>query len=266
MPIASVKPDGRMSIGPSSFDAVPTSQERLKDAYFGVLMEKQRRDPSHQEEEEEEEDSEDSDNPAAGTWYYKEEPVAQNDKAWEKPFAHEASSSVDQESQKNTEATWDHYLHISPETSHFLGAVFFMVRKIYGKPLGDPMEDLNVNLAIWRMFMDTTLRAAVHLGKDSDTNLRFVKNYLWKSTGQLFRETEKLISGQTEITGISLINFQDLRWYRHVYCTVELINMPLPKSMFSPTLRSAWGKWVTILLNPGRRKFNGLRTTIISAN
>ena len=43
-------------------------------------------------------------------------------------------------------------------------------------------------------------------------NLRFVKNHLWKTTGQLFRETEKLISGQTETTGISLINFQDLRW------------------------------------------------------
>ena len=42
--------------------------------------------------------------------------------------------------------------------------------KIYGKHFGDPMEDLNVNLAIWRMFMNTTLQAVVHLGKDCDTN------------------------------------------------------------------------------------------------
>ena len=102
-------------------------------------------------------------------------------------------------------------LHISPGTSHYLEAVFSMVRKIYGKPPGDPTEDLNVFVAIWGMFMNTTLRAAVHLGKDHDTNLRFVKNFLWKATGQLFRETEKLISGQPETTGISLINFQDLR-------------------------------------------------------
>ena len=87
-----------------------------------------------------------------------------------------------------------------------------MVRKIYGKPPGDPMEDLNVNLVIWVVFMNTTLRTAVRLGKDYDTNLRFVKNFLWKTTGQLFRETEKLISGQTETTGISLISFQGLRW------------------------------------------------------
>ena len=65
---------------------------------------------------------------------------------------------------------------------------------------------------LWGMFMNTSLRAAVHLGKDYDTNMRFVKKYLWKTTGQLFRETEKLISGQTETTGISLINFTDLRW------------------------------------------------------
>ena len=80
------------------------------------------------------------------------------------------------------------------------------------KQPGDPAEDLNMNLAIWWMFMNTTLRASVYLGQDYDTNLRFVKNYLWKTTGQLFSEAEKLISGQTETTGISLINFQDLRW------------------------------------------------------
>ena len=51
-------------------------------------------------------------------------------------------------------------------------AVFSMVRKINGKQPGDLMEDLNVNLAIWEMFMNTTLRAALHLGKDYDTNLR----------------------------------------------------------------------------------------------
>ena len=71
MPIASVKPDSRMSS--NSFDAAATSQVRLKDAYLGGLMEKQRGNPSHQEEEE---DSEDSDNPETEIWYHKGEPVA----------------------------------------------------------------------------------------------------------------------------------------------------------------------------------------------
>ena len=79
MPIASGEPDSRMSVEPSSFDAASTSQVRLKDAYLGGLVEKQRGDPSHQEEE----DSEDYDNPEGGTWYYKGEPVTQNSEAWE---------------------------------------------------------------------------------------------------------------------------------------------------------------------------------------
>ena len=95
MPIASWKPDSRMSIEPSSFDAASTSQVRLKDAHLGGLMEKQRGDPSHREEEE----SEDSDNPEAETRCYEGkqvtvEPVAQNNKAWRQPLAHGASSSV----------------------------------------------------------------------------------------------------------------------------------------------------------------------------
>ena len=62
------------------------------------------------------------------------------------------------------------------------------------------------------VFMNATLKVAVHLGNDHDENLRNVKNSSWGTTGQLFGETEKLISGQTETTGTSLIDSKDLRW------------------------------------------------------
>ena len=52
-------------------------------------------------------------------------------KLWGNPFAHGASSSVDQENQKNMEATWDHYLHISP--GHI---------ELYGSRLLHGQEDL----------------------------------------------------------------------------------------------------------------------------
>ena len=39
-------------------------------------------------------------------------------KLGEQPLAHGASSSVDKESQKDTEATWRHYVQVSPHTSH----------------------------------------------------------------------------------------------------------------------------------------------------
>ena len=122
-------------------------------------------------------------------------------KAWENSLAHGASSSVDRESQKNTEAKWDHCVPISPDTSHFMEAVFSMVRKIYGKQPGNPMEYLRVNLAIWGMFMTTTLHATVHLGKDYETNLHYAKSCIWDSLGQLFVEMKRLICELSEILG-----------------------------------------------------------------
>ena len=94
-------------------------------------------------------------------------------------IAHGANSSVDEESQNNTEATWNHDLQILPDTSLNMEAVFSMTRKIYGKQPGDLVEDLNVNLDFWRTLMKTTLRVAVFLGKDYDTNLLYAKNHLW---------------------------------------------------------------------------------------
>ena len=87
MPIASERPDSWMRINQNSFDAASTSQVRIKDAYLGGLIEKQRRNLSHQEEEA----SEDSDNLEAEIWYFTgkqvtREPVAQNSKAWVQPL------------------------------------------------------------------------------------------------------------------------------------------------------------------------------------
>ena len=144
MPIASVRPDSRMSVEPSSFDAASTFQVRLKDAYHGGLMEDQRRDPSHQEE-----NSEDSDNLAAGTWYYRGEPVA----AWVQPLAHGASSTVDKESQKDIEATCCHYFQISLETSHCMEAVFSMIRKIRGKTTRRSYGRFECDFGLWRVLM-----------------------------------------------------------------------------------------------------------------
>ena len=77
MPIASGKPNSRMSVEPSSFDAASTSQGRLKGAHLGGLMKEQRGDPVASRRRRK---FRRSDNPAAGTWYSKGEPVAQNNK------------------------------------------------------------------------------------------------------------------------------------------------------------------------------------------
>ena len=90
--------------------------------------------------------------------------------------------------------------------------VHSILRKTYDRGPTDEMEDLNVNAAIWGMFMDTTLQAAVHRGQDYDHNLRFVKNNCWSSSKKLSKETEKMIKNQAEIIGVSMIDYGDYAW------------------------------------------------------
>ena len=184
MPIASGKPDSRMSDEPSSFDAASTSQVRLKVSNLVGSMEEQRGNPSHRRRRR----SRRLRQSCGWNLVLQRRTLLKTVKLGCNNLHTEPVLQLT--SQKGTEATWDHYLQISPNTSHCMEAVLSMVRKIYGKQPGDPVNYFNMKLAFCGMFMNTTLRAAVHLGKDYDTNMRFVENYLWKTTGQLFRETK----------------------------------------------------------------------------
>ena len=74
------------------------------------------------------------------------------------------------------------------------------------------MNDLDVNIAIWGIFLNATLREAIHPGQDYEVNSRYVKNNLRNSVGQFFNETGKLIGEQTEITCVNTNNFKELSW------------------------------------------------------
>ena len=82
----------------------------------------------------------------------------------------ESISSVSQKSQNNKEATWNNCLQLSIHTNQFTIAVFSIVWEIYGKYHDEFMGDLNVHLAIWRMFICTTLQALISIGKEYDEN------------------------------------------------------------------------------------------------
>ena len=161
MPKASEQPDSKVSVYPSSFDAASTSQVRLKDAYLGGLMGKRRGNRRIKMKKKIQK------TPTIlrlrlGTT--RGNLLPKTAKLGEQPL----------HTQPVVQLTWKSKGYRSdmepqcPHTSHCLEAVFSIVRKIYGRQPGDPMKDLNVNLAIWRMFMNTTLRAEDHLGKDCD--------------------------------------------------------------------------------------------------
>ena len=62
---------------------------------------------------------------------------------------HASSESDCPGSQKPERIQWPHNLHMSPATVHHTEAVFSIVRKIYEREPDDPMDDLDVNMAIW---------------------------------------------------------------------------------------------------------------------
>ena len=55
---------------------------------------------------------------------------------------------------------------MSPATVHHTEAVFSIVKGTYGQEQDDPVDDLDVNMAIWGIFLNATLRAAVHPGQE----------------------------------------------------------------------------------------------------
>ena len=63
-----------------------------------------------------------------------------------------------------------------------------------------------------RLFMSVTLQPAVHLGNDNAENLHSIKHQPKRTLKQLFTVTEKLVRDQKGISGIPVINWQQLVW------------------------------------------------------
>ena len=70
---------------------------------------------------------------------------------------------------------WPHHFHVSPAVVPHMKKVYSIVRQICGRSPMDDLNDLDVNNAICGLFMNFTLQAAVHLGRDYLENLRFTK-------------------------------------------------------------------------------------------
>ena len=68
------------------------------------------------------------------------------------------------------------------------------------------MKNLDVNTAIWSIFLSVTLQAAFHFGIDHTENLRSTKNQPKNFLRQLFQVTQKLITDQTEIIGTTTVD------------------------------------------------------------
>ena len=131
-------------------------------------------------------------------------------KGTEKPAA--SSTSANSDNPEAGSRKWPNIYYISPAVVSHMETVCSIIRKIYGQSPTDDFDDLNVNTAIWGIFMNTTLRAAIHLGQHQTENLLFTKNQHLKSAKQLLQATDMLIKDQTEINALTTIDYKDLTW------------------------------------------------------
>ena len=128
-------------------------------------------------------------------------------------------------------------------------------RQIYGRsPTDLTWIDLDENNAIWSIFMNVTLQAAVHLGRDYCANLRTVKNQSSKVCGAIFPYDWKVDHGsdRNRWSWPRLITM-NLRGDRLLY-----VKKRLRLRMSSPTRCSVWEVSVTNQSKLGRTTLNGI--------
>ena len=145
------KPDARARRRNSK--PASSSQGRLKDAYLGGLKvevaEKLAATDMRQE-----------------SWDF---PESESWSDHEKELTGKPVASRNLEISGNSKAgsrNWPHHFHMSPAVVPRMAKLYSIVRQIYGRSPMDDLNDFDVNNAIWCIFMNVTLQAAVHLGRD----------------------------------------------------------------------------------------------------
>ena len=134
------------------------------------------------------------------------------------PCAHGASSSVDKEIQKDQErhgTTTSKYRRIHASD----GSRLLHGQENLWKTTWRSYERLECEFATWWMFMNTTLQAGVHLGKDCDTNLRHREEPSLNSLWQWLDRTKTYQwsirnpwSTNTRDRGLKTIEFEETTW------------------------------------------------------
>ena len=79
------------------------------------------------------------------------------------------------------------------------------------------MEALKTNVLIWRMFMSSSMKAAIHLGPNCLANLEVYKNTNFEDIQSLFNITQKLtLEHSEEILNVNTIHSTSPSWTRSV--------------------------------------------------
>ena len=103
-------------------------------------------------------------------------------------------------------------LDLSLRTKSFLESVNDQVRKRQKQSWKDATEDSDEHSVIWRMFMSSTLRASVFMGKNYSDDWHSIKNTKDLTMKQMFDISSKLVSEQDEIHGVQTNYWESYSW------------------------------------------------------
>ena len=145
--IGTRKPESKMRRNSKS-DAASSSQARLHDAHLGGLMDTATEKPVVAKEE-------------SGDVDLSESETGSEEDVTGRQVAHKTATGTLciqyfrlQGGPKAERTERSHNLHVSPATIHHTEEVFSVVRENYGREQDDPVDDLDVNMAIWRCHVD----------------------------------------------------------------------------------------------------------------
>ena len=137
------------------------------------------------------------------------EDAASSSQAWQsdvKPSLSARRPAATGKTQRIIDKDWPHNFEVSASVGGHLETLYWNLRQKIGRQPGDEMLDLNVNL-FWRLYICATMHAAVHLGHNYQENLHSTRKTKERKIKQLFDVSQKLISNQEEIYGISTMNW-----------------------------------------------------------
>ena len=135
---------------------------------------------------------------------------------------------------------WPRNLHMSPARVPHMETVFSIVTKIIEWEPADPMEDLDVNAAIWGVFLNTTLQSSssswTRLWGEFTIRQESSLGSLWDNYSMKLEDWS--VIKQKSLVWKRLIS-KNLRGDRQACCAAELIRPPMPKPTSSPDDPSA---------------------------
>ena len=103
---------------------------------------------------------------------------------------------------------------VGPSNVEYLKKAYSCERPKLGHPQEVEMEQINTNAMIWRLFT-ASMKAAVHLGKGYEENLRTTKNTDFDEIKPSFNITRNLILDQEhKRCEISTIHWCEIPWMR----------------------------------------------------